>query len=116
MKSFFTPQPGVCVQCHRPLGQEIYCADLPKEGIELEFCSQYCAHNYWGEFKRHCEKTAGKPVQTLAIAWPTVTPVRFLHMQGASCVASLAATCPATEKAPRSMTTVAVPTPKSTRL
>lgn len=75
MRSFFTPQPGVCVQCHGPLGHEIHCRVLPKENIELEFCSQYCAYNYWEEFKRYCRKTAGKTVRTLAIVRHTLTAV-----------------------------------------
>ena len=58
---FSAPQPGVCVQCHRPLGAGRFCAHLPKEGIDLEFCSRHCGYKYWADYKRHCEKTSGKP-------------------------------------------------------
>jgi len=40
---FSAPQPGVCVQCHRPLGGSGFRAHLPKEGIDLEFSSQHNA-------------------------------------------------------------------------
>ena len=52
---------GVCLQCHRKFFSK-----------DQQLCSQLCAHNYWQEYRKYCQTTAGKTDDQR-------TPALFVH-------------------------------------
>ena len=58
-------QQGVCVQCHRRLGegQRYVVADI--DGSDVKFCSHNCVYRYWQECGQYGRTPAGSRGQSL---------------------------------------------------